>query len=137
MERPRNSGKKDYRYSADLRMNLSRRTGTESWKTQHIEVSRNQFDFDPASLGPKCTLANQCGFQGVFSEYGTFPSWSPYKGNTVWNHITYGQGNHFSQNSYTGPWRFMAQSQGNVVTWAGWQAKPFGQDAGSTLDPKS
>ncbi|HYY19564.1 MAG TPA: right-handed parallel beta-helix repeat-containing protein, partial [Streptosporangiaceae bacterium] len=107
------------------------------WKTQNIEVSHNQFDFDPATLGPKCTLANLCGFQGVFSEYGTFPSWSPYKGNTVGNHITYGQGNHFSQNSYTGPWRFMAQSQGNVVTWAAWQAKPIGQDAGSTLDPKS
>lgn len=105
------------------------------WKTQNVEVSHNQFDFDPSALGPKCTLANLCGFQGVFSEYGTFPSWSPYKGNAVGNHITFGQNNHFSQNSYTGPWRFMATSQGNVVTWGAWQAKPISQDTGSTLNP--
>jgi hypothetical protein len=107
------------------------------WKTQNVEVSHNEFDFDPASLGPKCTLANECGFQGVFSEYGTFPSWSPYKANSVENHITFDQNNHFSQNSYTGPWRFMAQSQGNVVTWGTWRTKPFLQDAGSTLNPQS
>jgi hypothetical protein len=104
------------------------------WKTQNIQVSHNEFDFSPASLGASCTLANECGFQGVFSEYGTFPSWSPYKGTSVENHITFGQNNHFSQNSYTGPWRFMAGAQGTAVTWAAWQAKPFHQDAGSTLN---
>jgi hypothetical protein len=104
------------------------------WKTQNVDVSHNVFEFDPASLGSACTLANECGFQGVFSEYGTYPSWSPYKGTSIENHITFGQNNHFSQNTYNGPWRFMAQAQNNNVTWAKWRAKPFSQDAGSTMN---
>jgi Right handed beta helix region len=103
------------------------------WKTQNVDVSDNKFDFDPASVGSSCTLANECGFQGLFSEYGTYPSWSPYKAATVENHISFGQNNHFSQNTYRGPWRFMVQSQGKVVTWALWRGKPFSQDAGSTI----
>jgi hypothetical protein len=104
------------------------------WKTQNVEVNHNVFEFDPASLGSACTLANECGFQGIFSEYGTYPSWSPYKGTSVENHITFGQNNQFSQNTYNGPWRFMVQAQNNNVTWAKWRARPFSQDAGSTMN---
>lgn len=103
------------------------------WKTQNVIVDRNQFEFNPASIGPSCTVANKCGFQGVFSEYGTYPSWSPYKAVTVENHITFGQGNRFTQNTYIGPWRFMALEEGDVVTWAAWRAAPYRQDAGSTM----
>ena len=92
-------------------------------------VDRNQFEFNPASIGPSCTVANKCGFQGVFSENGTYPSWSPYKAVTVENHITFGQGNRFTQNTYIGPWRFMALEEGDVVTWAAWRAAPYRQDA--------
>ena len=31
------------------------------------------------NLGSKCTAANGCGFNGLFSNYGTYPDWSPYK----------------------------------------------------------
>jgi hypothetical protein len=104
------------------------------WKTQNVMVDHNEFDFSPASIGPTCTLKNECGFQGVFSEYGTFPSWSPYTGTSVENHITFDQNNHFAQNVYHGPWRYMVLAQDNVVRWAAWRSGPYHQDAGSTLD---
>ena len=104
------------------------------WKTQNVVISRNEFDFSPASIGPSCTIKNQCGFQGIFSEYGSYPSWSPYQGTAVENHITLGQNNHFEQNIYTGPWRFMVLAEGNVVSWGTWQASPFHQDKGSVMN---
>ncbi len=103
------------------------------WKTQNVMVSYNKFDFDPAAIGPSCTIANQCGFQGVFSEYGTYPSWSPYKATSVENHITFKQNNHFAQNTYYGPWRFMIHEEGDVVDWQEWRASPYHQDAGSAM----
>jgi hypothetical protein len=68
--------------------------------------------------------------------------------------IAFQQDNHFSNNTYSGPWHFWAWSQStlaNPVTWAEWTAPAtdrcgtageissstcssvFGQDAGSTL----
>jgi len=107
--------------------------GTCRWKTQNVSVERNLFDFDPASIGPSCTIEKGCGFQGIFSEYGSFPSWSPYKGTIVEKHITFDQNNHFANNTYRGPWRFMVLQQGNVVSWGTWKRGPYHQDAGSTL----
>jgi Right handed beta helix region len=104
------------------------------WKTQNVLVSHNVFDFDPDDIGSSCTPANECGFQGVFSEYGTYPSWSPYLGTIVEQHITFKQNNHFVSNVYNGPWEFMADQQGDVVTWTQWQGSPYGQDKGSTLN---
>lgn len=103
------------------------------WKVQNVSVSHNVFDFNPNSLGVKCTPQYNCGFQGIFSQFGTFPSWSPYHGTLVEEHITYGQNNHFSDNTYNGPWQFMAEQQGNVVSWWQWRSDPNGQDKGSTL----
>jgi hypothetical protein len=105
------------------------------WKTQNVQVSHNEFDFSPASIGPSCTIVKVCGFQGVFSEFGTYPSWSPYRGTTVEKNIAFGQNNHFTQNSYSGPWRFMAPAQGAVLTWQAWRAGPYRQDGGSSLNP--
>jgi hypothetical protein len=102
------------------------------WKTQNVMVSGNYFFFDPADIGPRCTPANFCGFNGVFSEWG---SWEPYKGTVVENHITFDQNNHFRSNTYEGPWRFTALAQGQVVSWTAWRASPYDQDAGSTLHP--
>jgi hypothetical protein len=102
------------------------------WKTQNVTVSHNQFDFNPTSVGPACTVKNMCGFQGIFSEYGSFPSWSPYQGTAVEKHITLQQNNRFSDNTYTGPWRFMILAEGNVVPWSTWRAAPYHQDQGST-----
>jgi hypothetical protein len=103
------------------------------WKTQNVLVSGNYFSFSPADIGPDCTAANFCGFNGVFSQDGTDPSWSPYHGSVVEDHITFSQGNHFRSNTYRGPWRFVAHDQGNVVSWAAWRGGPYHQDQGSTL----
>ena len=104
------------------------------WKTQNIAVDRNVFNFDPARLGKACTAENDCGYQGVFSEYGTYPSWSPYKGSTVGKHITFEQNNRFFDNAYYGPWQFMAYQQGTTVSWDTWQDAPYSEDRGSTMN---
>jgi parallel beta-helix repeat protein len=101
------------------------------WKTRNVLVSGNYFTFDPAKIGRDCTPANYCGFNGIFSQWG---SWVPYKGTVVENHITFDQNNHFMSNTYKGPWRFTAHQQGNVVSWATWRGAPYEQDAGSTLN---
>jgi hypothetical protein len=74
----------------------------------------------------------------VFSEYGSDPSWSPYKGDIVPTDIAFNQNNKFSDNTYSGPWCFMGWQQGTSVSFKQWRAaanvnkKQFGQDAGST-----
>jgi hypothetical protein len=107
------------------------------WKTQNVSVSRNIFDFTPSAVGSSCTAANLCGFQGLFSEYGTYPSWSPYKATVVGKHIAFDQNNHFSSNSYSGPWVFMAAQQGNKINRKQWQAAPYSQDDNSTFNAGS
>jgi hypothetical protein len=107
------------------------------WKTQNVSVEHNVFDFNPASIGPSCTIQKGCGFQGVFSQYGSYPSWSPYKGTIVEKHITFDQNNHFADNTYRGPWRFMVLEQGKVVSWGTWRSGPYHQDADSTLNAPS
>ena len=77
-------------------------------------------------------MAKGCGFIGMFSEWGTDPSWSPYRGRSVEYHITFGQHNHFASNTYQGPWHFMALEQGNIVSWLSWR-QHFHQDTNSTL----
>lgn len=104
------------------------------WKTQNVSVTHNAFQFIPSQVGKLCTPGNGCGFQGIFSEFGTYPAWSPYKGTVVEQHITEDQNNHFSDNTYDGPWQFMAGAQGNVVSWWAWRSSPYSQDRGSTLD---
>ena len=101
------------------------------WKTQNVIVSRNDFNFDPEDIGRDCTPEKFCGFNGVFSQWGSEPSWSPYKGTVVENHITFDQNNHFEANIYNGPWQFMVHGQNNVVGWATWRGSPYDQDPGS------
>ena len=103
------------------------------WKTQNVLVSENDFSFDPTRIGPDCIPAKYCGFNGIFSQWGSWPSWSPYHGTVVENHITFDQNNYFKSNTYSGPWRFVVHQQGNAVNWATWQRRPYGQDAGSTM----
>lgn len=103
------------------------------WRTQNVSVDHNTFDFRPSAVGHACTPMTQCGFVGVFSEYGTFPTWSPYQGISVERHITFGQNNHFSSNTYNGPWQFMVTQQGNVVGWPIWRSAPYHEDEHSVL----
>lgn len=117
------------------------------WKTQNVQVSGNVFDFNPAGI-PGCTAAVLCGFNAIFSNYG---STAPYTSASVPTAIAFHQDNVFKSNSYQGPWNFWAWNFGNAVTWAQWTApvtdgcagsgeiqsgqctSGFGQDGGSTL----
>ncbi|WP_266171436.1 right-handed parallel beta-helix repeat-containing protein [Dyella subtropica] len=103
------------------------------WKSQNILVNNNVFSLTPANIGSNCTVSNSCGFQGIFSNWGSYPSWSPYQGQVIEQAITFSQGNVFSNNTYVGPWQFMAHDQGVTLTPAQWQAAPYSQDAGSSF----
>lgn len=100
------------------------------WKTQNIAVTGNLFDYTPANAGPTCTASNACGFNGVFSQFGSI---YPFFGTGVEHDVTFSQGNVFAGNTYCGPWNFMPLEQGTTDTFAQWQAAPYLQDAGSTL----
>jgi hypothetical protein len=107
------------------------------WKTQHVSVEFNTFTFMPSAVGKACTPTSNCGYNGVFSEYGSHPSWSPYQADIVPTDIAFHQGNTFSDNTYSGPWCFMGWQLGTSVNFAQWQASAnpgknqFGQDAES------
>jgi hypothetical protein len=108
------------------------------WKTQNALVEFNQFTFTPATVGTACTVARNCGYNGVFSEYGSDPSWSPYQGDIVPTNIAFHQNNKFYDNTYNGPWCFMGSQLGTAVSFTQWRApasvslNQFGQDAKST-----
>jgi Right handed beta helix region len=104
------------------------------WKTQNVTVSGNLFDFNPSDVSPLCTASYFCGFNGLFSEFGTIFPFSGANATLVENHVTFDQGNEFTQNTYCGPWGFDALSQGNQYNWATWTSSPYNQDAGSTLN---
>jgi hypothetical protein len=111
------------------------------WKTQNVDVTGNTFNFTPSDIGSNCTPSNGCGYNGLFSEYG---STAPYTSWVVPKAIADNQNNHFSDNTYSGPWSFMGPDQGVTATWAQWtggytdNADGSGiyfdaQDSGSTL----
>jgi nitrous oxidase accessory protein NosD len=102
------------------------------WKTQNVLVTNNTFAFSPSAVGHGCSTAHSCGLQGLFSQSGSSPSWSPYQGSVVEDAITRTQGNHFSANHYVGPWHFAVHDQSQVVTFSTWQ-HTWGQDVGSSL----
>jgi hypothetical protein len=95
-------------------------------------VDHNVFRLNAANV-PGCSVDKSCGLNGLFSNYGTYPSWSPYMGSVVKENITFHQTNVWQNNSYQGPWNFMVYDQGTVLPWAKWRAAPYNQDAGSTL----
>lgn len=103
------------------------------WKTQNVKVHNNIFKTTTASI-PGCDNGSSCGYQGVFSNVGTFPSWSPYKGSGIQNDITFNQNNIFSSNTYLGDWRFKGKEQSSSFNFAVWQSTPFNQDVGSTYN---
>lgn len=101
------------------------------WKTQNVSVHDNDFIIDKYAIN--CT--NNCGQQGLFSNVGSYPPWSPYQGNVVQNAVTYNQNNHFNHNNYIGDWHFDSYTPGNVLPFTGWQATPSLQDINSTFVP--
>lgn len=111
------------------------------WKTQNVTVSGNSFRFNPASIGSACTAARSCGFNGLFSQYG---STKPYSAWVVPVNISRHQNNVFKDNTYTGPWNFDGFALGDTVSWSQWTSgftddngsnASFGaQDGGSTYN---
>lgn len=103
------------------------------WKTQNVSVHDNLFTLAPDKMGKTCAARNGCGYNGLFSNWGTFPTWSPYKKKIVQDAITFNQGNRFYSNTYAGPWNFLAREQGARVSWSDWQGAPYGQDRDSVI----
>ncbi|MBA2279485.1 right-handed parallel beta-helix repeat-containing protein [Candidatus Saccharibacteria bacterium] len=101
------------------------------WKTQNVKVFNNIFKINPANIG--CTN-DFCSRQSVISNYGTYPSWSPYKAFKISDAITFSQGNVFSNNSYEGPWKFLVHDTSRTIDFTAWQAAPYNQDASSTFN---
>ena len=103
------------------------------WKTKNVKIHGNLFSLDPNKMGSSCAARTGCGFNGLFSNWGTYPSWSPYKEETIQDWITFKQGNEFRGNTYAGPWHFVVRSQGTVGSWASWQGAPYSQDDDSVV----
>ncbi|HEV2070896.1 MAG TPA: hypothetical protein VGR26_13980, partial [Acidimicrobiales bacterium] len=81
-----------------------------------------------------CTSPRYCNLHGLFSNFGTYPSWSPYKGSVVQQAITFDQNNVWRDNAYTGDWGFVPYDMGARKTFAEWQSAPYSQDPGSTYN---
>jgi hypothetical protein len=102
------------------------------WKTQNVSVHDNEFHVNPANIGCNNSF---CARQAILSNWGTYPDWSPYEGKVIEDAITSSQNNHFGNNHYVGPWRFMAHDTGIEMAFSAWQAAPYEQDTGSTITP--
>jgi hypothetical protein len=100
------------------------------WKTQNVKVHHNTFKMNRANFF-NCSTS-MCGRNAIFSNYGTYPSWSPYKAETISKAIVYNQGNVFSNNTYGGTWNFTVLDTGTLVSSSAWKAAPYNQDGGST-----
>jgi Right handed beta helix region len=101
------------------------------WRTQNVDIHDNSFTVDPRRLGD---CAPMCTRMAILSNYGTFPDWSPYMGDVVREAITFDQNNSWHDNTYVGPWTFMAHDVDTIVEFGQWQSTPYGQDGDSTLD---
>ncbi|MFK0243511.1 right-handed parallel beta-helix repeat-containing protein [Amycolatopsis azurea] len=96
------------------------------WKTQRVSVHGNKF-----SHGSSCT--GLCGRMGLLANFGTYPEWSPYRGSSVSEDVTFRQGNRWYDNTYSGSWRFVVHDTSRTVGASVWQGAPYSQDAGSSF----
>jgi len=101
------------------------------WKTQRVDVHDNTFRFDPAAVGCSGGNLRFCGRNALLSNYGTYPNWTPYTKNAVQEAITFKQENRWSNNTYSGPWKFTPFEFSRFLTPGEWQGAPYNQDAGS------
>ncbi|MEU3249816.1 right-handed parallel beta-helix repeat-containing protein [Streptomyces sp. NPDC006997] len=99
------------------------------WRTQRVDIHHNRFVLDKAVVD--CTV--KCDRMAVLANYGTYPDWSPYQGDTVARAITRTQHNRWHHNVYVGPWRFVVQDPSRILDSWQWQGPPYQQDAGSTF----
>lgn len=104
------------------------------WLSANIHVHANTFSHDAVSVLGSYTLPPgvRTGKIALLSQFGTFPTWSPYQGATVQNAVTFNQNNVWSNNTYTGGYSFMAHDTGVNATFSTW-VSTYSQDSGSTL----
>lgn len=99
------------------------------WKTQRVEIHHNRFLLDPEVVGCRAF----CARMAVLANYGTYPDWSPYHGEVTREAITFEQKNRWHDNTYVGPWSFMARDTDTVVSPARWRTDPYNQDSRSAF----
>jgi hypothetical protein len=99
------------------------------WKTQRVDIHDNKFAIDMNAVG--CRVA--CGRMAVLSNFGTYPDWSPYKGDVIEQAITFDQGNRWHNNTYAGPWTFVAHDTSKVLETTLWRGAPYNQDKASVF----
>ncbi|MEV5548330.1 right-handed parallel beta-helix repeat-containing protein [Streptomyces sp. NPDC052309] len=102
------------------------------WKTQRVDIHDNRFVLDKSVV--TCTV--RCDRMAVLANYGTYPDWSPYKGERVAEAITLEQHNRWHDNVYRGPWKFVVRDPSRVLEPGQWQGTPYRQDAGSTFQAR-
>ena len=100
------------------------------WKTQRVEVHDNTFVAAAAPVGCPAGFANK---MAILSNYGTYPEWSPYKGEVIQVAIATAQDNRWYANTYRGAWTFVVGAVDEVIPPEQWQQS--GQDSGSSFEP--
>ncbi len=98
--------------------------GNQRWNTQNVTVSSNMFTYDANGMcTAEASQSQYCAVQALFST-----------SQAVDQAIAFHQNNVFKDNTYTGPWKFLAPDQSSpLLTPSAWQAAPYDQDTGSTL----
>jgi hypothetical protein len=97
------------------------------WRTQHVRVSGNEFAFDRGTV--PCA-SDYCGVMALYASGADNQDWQPYRVGDVVRAVVSGQDNRWTDNRYTGAWRF-AVEYGDRVEWGDWRDR-FTQDPGST-----
>ncbi len=107
------------------------------WKTQNVVIEDNDFELVKSRIPALAAAPSNyaIGMNALISGFGTYPSWSPYQGETVSTAITFDQGNVWQNNRYVGDREWMAFDAATRLTYAQWRAAPYNQDAGSTFTP--
>lgn len=100
------------------------------WQAKNIEVTDNDFRFDPAVVPCAGTY---CGVNALIASGANNISWAPWTVGDIQNAVMFTNGNVFANNRYYGLWRF-AKGYGETISWDTWRAAPFSQDQGSTSD---
>jgi hypothetical protein len=100
------------------------------WKTQRVDIHDNRFTHDPAVVGCAPGFAAR---MAVLSNYGTYPDWSPYKGEVIQQSITREQQIRWRVNRYRGPWTFTLANVSRSLSVTEWQDEPYRQDMGSSF----
>ena len=102
------------------------------WWTSEVDIHGNVFAFHPATVG--CS-SRSCGRMALFANVGTVPSWSPYQGDVIQRDIVHTAGNHWHDNTYSGPWQFTVVDMATTVPPTTWTSPTYAQDPGSTFTP--